>query len=108
MLSDEVRFRQIIQREAVLDRDRGLVAFLRERLAERSDTATSEERALLAAVGRMLAVFDGDFEVAAQGDPADSQACERAGRSDALGWALRCVAFSAFSEHRDFHPSWRP
>ncbi|MFD9687329.1 hypothetical protein ACFWXO_16415 [Kitasatospora sp. NPDC059088] len=104
MTSDNTRFHEIIQTEGRLDRDRRLILFLRERIAESADTATERERALLAAVGRILAHFADGFEAAALRDSANGVF----GHYEALGWSLRCTAFAAFSEHPGFSPDWRP
>ncbi|MFG2845964.1 hypothetical protein ACGF12_22760 [Kitasatospora sp. NPDC048296] len=104
MASDDLAFFSIVQGEAQLDSDRALVAFLRERIAERDGQATDEERHLLSAVLRVLKVFDADFEAVSSAGRDD----RAAGRSEALGWTLRAVAFAAFWSHPAWQPQWRP
>lgn len=99
-----VEFQMIAQFEAKLDRDRGLVGFLRARIAERAPTADERERQLLAGTQRVLDEFAANFERAAQVEHANYSS----GRIEALGWALRCTAFAAFSEHPDFQMGFKP
>ncbi|MFF1733722.1 hypothetical protein [Streptomyces sp. NPDC058247] len=88
-----------------LERDRALIAFCRSRIAERVDDADKGERLLLAGVQRVLDEFAEKFE---HPHRHEQRSGFFTGQMDTLGWALRCVAFSAFSEHPDFRMEFKP
>ncbi|MFI7396223.1 hypothetical protein [Streptomyces tendae] len=100
-----LKFQMIMQGEAGLDRDRALIVFLKERIAERAKVAEEAEERLLAGVARALAEFEEKFEHPHRDDDRHSHF---AGQMQALGWSLRCTAFAAFSTHPDFRQDFRP
>ncbi|MGW9436760.1 hypothetical protein [Streptomyces sp. NPDC055607] len=100
-----LKFQVIIQGEAALDRDRALVSFLKEWIAEQAKSAREVEEGLLAGVARVLAEFGEKFEHPHRDDDRHGFF---AGQLQALAWSLRCTAFAAFSTHPDFRQDFRP
>ncbi|MFD3889974.1 hypothetical protein [Streptomyces microflavus] len=100
-----LKFQVIVQDEAVLDRDRALIAFLKARIAERGEVAGDDEERLLAGVSQCLLEFEEKFDHPHRGD---DQHSFFAGQLQALSWSLRCTAFAVFSGHPDFREDFRP
>ncbi|MFF8809862.1 hypothetical protein [Streptomyces omiyaensis] len=99
-----LKFQMIRQGEVELDRDRALVGFLKDRIAERAKAAEEAEEQLLAGVARVLAEFEEKIE---HPHRYDEQNDYFAGQLQALGWSLRCAA-AAFPAHPDFREDFRP
>ncbi|MEU6618624.1 hypothetical protein [Streptomyces parvus] len=99
-----LKFQVTVQDEAVLDRDRALVAFLKARIAEQGEVAGDGEERLLAGVAQCLLEFEEKFDHPHRGDDRYSFF---AGQLQALGWSLRCTA-AVFSGHPDFQENFRP
>lgn len=98
-----LKFHVIVQGQAELDRDRALIGFLKDRIAERAKAAEEAEEQHLAGVARVLAEFEEKFD-----HPHRDERDYFAGQMQALGWSLRCAAFAVFSTHPDFREDFRP
>lgn len=85
-----------------VERDRALCVFLHKRLAEVAAHGCGAEIKALAGIEDALAEFE------TRHAPLRDPSGYFGGQMDALGWVLRCVAFSTFSRHPEFQDGFRP